>query len=197
MKKSLFLPFPTPWSYPECLQVYLTHVCPQLLRHPLTLGKPKSALLICHKPLVALLGWSVQEFPPRLHLRYHRFGRLWELSHPSSAVSPSEHSCILTKVLHSLFLHSCINCKHKGKSNQQGSKYMSLSATYRKSLCCCILSQLLMKDVPLHLLWWSCGEFVDHISEWQSAYSKFSKSECFEKEKGHDLFSTVCRYWKG
>lgn len=47
--------------------------------------------------------------------------------------------------------------------------YMSLPAAYRKCLCCCILSQLFMRNVPPHLLWWSCGEFADHISEWQSS----------------------------
>lgn len=47
-----------------------------------------------------------------------------------------------------------------------------------------------MKNIPPRLLWWSCGEFVDHISEWQSAYYKFSKSELFEKEEVDDLFST-------
>lgn len=101
IKKSLFPPFPTPSSYPEPFQVHLTHVCPQLLRHPLTLGKPESASLIYHRPWAALLGGregSVQEFSPTLHPRYHRFGRLWELSHPRSALS----SCILTKVLLSL-----------------------------------------------------------------------------------------------
>lgn len=112
------------------------------------------------------------------------------------AVSSNEHSCILTKVFLWIFLHSCINCKHKGKSNHQGSQCLSRPAAYRKCLCCCILSQLFMKNFPPHLLWWSCGEFVDHISEWQSAYNRFSKSELFEEEKGDDLFSAVFRYWK-
>lgn len=100
IKKSLFPPFPTPSSYPEPFQVHLTHVCLQLLRYPLTLGKPESASLICHRPWAALLGGrggvcaGIFSYIPR----YHRCGRLWELFHPWSALS----SCILTKGLLSL-----------------------------------------------------------------------------------------------
>lgn len=194
IKKSLFPPFPTPSSYPEPFQVHLTHVCLQLLRHPLTLGKPESASLICHRPWAALLGGrgggSVQEFSPT-SLDTTGVGGCESSSipgllfHPASWLKDYSH---FPALMHQLQAQRQMESLGKWV-------YEPISNLHKKSLLLYFIPAFHEKcsiTPSVMILWGIC----DHISEWKSA-NKFSKSERFVEEKGHDLFSTICRYWKG